>query len=1027
MVRTRISYKIFFAFSVIIAVPILAISAVLGGVSGSVEQARQNDRFEYARAFIQREVEDRQRYSAARAVQLSEDTRLSKAILAEDRDGLGGALSVLAAEYGLDGITVLWPDGAMASWRLDPLADEEAYATRLSSSPHEAVWADRNALRFMHRVGLGSKAELFCTASLGRDRLGILKTVLGAEIDLAKNLGGGGYTVALSTRIDAYGRGLEGSALRPFVPLGDGESIGTATEYRDETGNQYAVRAIRLPAALSANYLATVAMPVGTAAVSEVGAYLMTFSFATLMLAAAASFLLARQLVQPVRALLRGVEDLSGKLEEGAPFEPIPAGAGDEIGELTDAYNRMGRRLREALATLREQNEELRQLDRIKDDFLANTSTEIRTPLNAIVGLAESMEVSSELKDDYRRTVGLIARTGRKLYAMVDDILDYSRLEHGDVHLAMRDFELRSLVDMVVRFCSGLKRGDVELFNLIEPGTMVSGDPSRVEQILYNLVGNAVKYTVRGSVIVRSWEEGGRVAVSVNDTGPGMASRSLAEAMAPFGEEGASAGMGLRIARRLAQLHGGELAAESGEGTGTTVSFTLPVAAEPEAGSGRTSESRFLAEQDEPEELETLEGEAEPPREGLPRYRILAVDDDPVSLRMLSNGLRDRYEVATAADGAEALRRMGRGQGLPDLILLGTALPKVSGFEICSMIRREHPAVTLPIVMITARSRQEDLAQAFSVGANDYVSKPISLLELRSRVKMHIDLAKMNEAYGRFVPRALLEHMGKESILDARLGDHVEGEMTLLASDLRNFTQMSEALGPGDTFIRLNEYYRRVSPLIRLHRGFIDKYLGDAILAIFPRSPLDAVEAALDIRREIATLNAERAARREPAIEAGIGVHTGKIMLGVIGEDERMDGTVISDAVNAAFKLEELTKTYGAKILVSGAVIESMDRDPSGPNPGLAVRHLGFARIKGSGGELPLYEVMIPGSDALADAKIANAGRFERAVTLFAAGDTEAAYTAFMELGNEIPEDLAWRVFMDRILAIRGYPGASAS
>ncbi|MCZ0904476.1 response regulator, partial [Microcoleus sp. HI-ES] len=166
---------------------------------------------------------------------------------------------------------------------------------------------------------------------------------------------------------------------------------------------------------------------------------------------------------------------------------------------------------------------------------------------------------------------------------------------------------------------------------------------------------------------------------------------------------------------------------------------------------------------------------------------------------------------------------------------------------VCEKIREKFTAIEVPIVMLTAKNQVSDLVQGFDAGANDFLTKPFVKNELLARIKTHIRLAKINAAYGRFVPHDFLRFLGHESIVDVRLGDQIQKEMTVLFSDIRSFTTISEAMTPQENFNFINSYLSRVSPVIRAHQGFIDKYIGDAIMALFPESADDAVRAAVEM------------------------------------------------------------------------------------------------------------------------------------------------------------------------------------
>ena len=176
---------------------------------------------------------------------------------------------------------------------------------------------------------------------------------------------------------------------------------------------------------------------------------------------------------------------------------------------------------------------------------------------------------------------------------------------------------------------------------------------------------------------------------------------------------------------------------------------------------------------------------------------------------------------------------------------------------------------------------------------------------------------ELTKAYQRFVPPELLSNLNKESILDVQLGDQVNVEMSILFSDIRSFTSISERLSPEENFSFVNAYLSRMGPIIRHHKGYIDKFMGDGVMALFPNHPGDAVRSAIAMQQELHSYNATARDTGLHEINIGIGLNTGDMMLGTLGEANRMEGSVISDAVNLASRLEGLTKIYGAGILVS--------------------------------------------------------------------------------------------------------------
>ncbi|MBE7437219.1 MAG: GAF domain-containing protein [Spirochaetales bacterium] len=229
-------------------------------------------------------------------------------------------------------------------------------------------------------------------------------------------------------------------------------------------------------------------------------------------------------------------------------------------------------------------------------------------------------------------------------------------------------------------------------------------------------------------------------------------------------------------------------------------------------------------------------------------------------------------------------------------------------------------------------------------------------LENAAAYKAQKDLA---EATGRFVPGELLEQLGLQSITQTGLGDHVEGIMTILFSDIRNFTTILEGLSPRESFQFVNEYLGTIAPVIREHNGFIDKYIGDAIMAIFPHQPLDAVQAALAMQEQLKVFNQER---MDAPVRIGIGIHTGRVMLGIVGHANRLDGTAIGDSVNLAARIEGLTRQYNCDVMASESTIGMLPV----PAP-FACESVGQVQVKGK--TRPVEVFCIQGAEAAAAAE----------------------------------------------------------
>jgi class 3 adenylate cyclase len=263
-------------------------------------------------------------------------------------------------------------------------------------------------------------------------------------------------------------------------------------------------------------------------------------------------------------------------------------------------------------------------------------------------------------------------------------------------------------------------------------------------------------------------------------------------------------------------------------------------------------------------------------------------------------------------------------------------------------------------------------------------------------------LEKYNTAFSHFVPRDFLMQLGCDDIASVRLGDHVEREMAILFADIRSFTTFSEAMSPQENFEFINSYLGRVGPIVREHGGFIDKYIGDAIMALFADDAVSAVDASIAVQSEVRRFNEARARALLGPIAIGIGLHWGKLMLGTIGEQERFDTTVISDAVNVASRLEGLTKTFGAAIVVSDAIVERLGATVSRYH----LRPLGPVQVKGASRTTGVYELCDADPPELLLHKMATSELFETALHAYTTEDFERSRELFQTIVERNPRDL---------------------
>ena len=274
---------------------------------------------------------------------------------------------------------------------------------------------------------------------------------------------------------------------------------------------------------------------------------------------------------------------------------------------------------------------------------------------------------------------------------------------------------------------------------------------------------------------------------------------------------------------------------------------------------------------------------------------------------------------------------------------------------------------------------------------------------------LSVHLKSTNVAYSRFVPTDFITFLHRDDITQVLLGDQTKTEMSVMFCDIRSFTELSESMTPEETFKFLNAYLKRVGPIIRNNNGFIDKFMGDGIMALFPLNPEDAVLAAVQMQSAVMEYNVLRTKSNYKPIQIGIGIHVGNLMLGTIGEANRMDATVISDAVNLASRLEGLTKIYGAPILISDATFQRIKNQDN-----YQYRMLGRVQVKGKKESVGILEIIQDQSHDVAEIKSKSKPMFERGIFYYLQKDFEAAANVFKAVAKANPEDKAAILFQSR-------------
>jgi len=768
----------------------------------------------------------------------------------------------------------------------------------------------------------------------------------------------------------------------------------------------------------------------------------------------------ARSITNPLESLTSAAT----KISRGRFETRVNIAASNELGKLANAFNSMASQLEVSEVSfkkLEDQNAQLQRLDKLKDEFLANTSHELRTPLNGIIGLTESLidGATGQLPEPTISNLEIIALSGRRLFNLINDILDFSHLKHQNIELQIKPVGIREIVDIVVTLCQPLiGTKNLQLINSVTPDIpLVDADENRVQQVLYNLIGNAIKFTESGTVEIsanaislespqladkessvtsqlQSLIFRSKLQITVSDTGIGIAEDKLEQIFKSFEQaDGSTAreyggtGLGLAVTKKLVELHGGEIQVSSKVGIGSQFTFSLPISQNQYVDRKQLSATVRPSLVSRINDRQLITNATSAPsvnnnslldaQEGQEnsRVKILIVDDEPLNIEVLDKNLRENYALAKASSGREALALLETGYK-PDIILLDLMMPRMTGYEVCEKIREKFTAIEVPIVMLTAKNQVSDLVQGFNAGANDFLTKPFVKNELLARIKTHIGLAKINAAYGRFVPHDFLRFLGHESIVDVRLGDQIQKEMTVLFSGIRSFTTISEAMTPQENFKFINTYLSRVSPVIRAHQGFIDKYIGDAIMALFPESADDAVRAAVEMQKQVIIYNQRRQLSNYPPITIGIGLHAGTLMLGTIGEQERMESTVIADAVNLASRLEGLTKVYGAGILVSDSILERL-----GKREKYMCRFVDRVKVKGKKSAVSVFEIYDADTEQSIELKQETATEYQRGLELYFEQNFTKAQKIFNKICERNPQDKLASIYCKRSLKNRMY------
>ncbi|WP_249897235.1 ATP-binding protein [Paenibacillus sp. PK3_47] len=464
--------------------------------------------------------------------------------------------------------------------------------------------------------------------------------------------------------------------------------------------------------------------------------------------------------------------------------------------------------------------ESLQRSIKQKDDFLANTSHELKNPLHGIMNIAEAVLTSEKdnLQAKNAEDLRLLITVGRRMSLLLNDLLDLSQLRESNIQLKMTSLRIQSLASGVLdmlRFMTGGK--DIELrMDIPDNFPEVTGDEQRVIQILFNLLQNAVKYTEKGTVSVYAEVQRQTARIHIMDTGIGMDKETQIRVFEPYeqGDSGMTAmgggiGLGLSISKGLVHLHGGSLSVSSSPGQGSIFTFTLQLA------KGQTAAAEESVTQASAVPVPALDSyernrdeSAFQPASSL-KPKVLAVDDDPVNLKVLHSLLSaDHFEITAVSGGYEALQLLDADSW--DLVISDVMMPVMSGYELTRRIRERFTVTELPVLLLTARNQPDDIYAGFLSEANDYVTKPVNAMELRMRARSLTDMKQS-------VTRQLrLE----AAYLQAQIQPHFLFNTLNSISALASFdtARMSGLIDAFSSYLRLSFNFLNAEPLVPLER-----------------------------------------------------------------------------------------------------------------------------------------------------------------------------------------------------------------
>ncbi|WP_313801517.1 ATP-binding protein [Cytobacillus sp.] len=471
--------------------------------------------------------------------------------------------------------------------------------------------------------------------------------------------------------------------------------------------------------------------------------------------------------------------------------------------------------------------------DKRKDEFLVNTSHELRNPLHGITNIIQIIleDQGTPISKEHKKRLEILMVVSKRMSLMLNDLLDVTRLKEKTLQLNVEKINIHAIVTGVLDMTKLMADGKPIQFHVDIPHSfpVIRADENRLIQILFNLIHNAIKYTDEGSISIRAEISDGLAYIHVEDTGIGIAEHALPKIFYPYEQAAVNSsrasggfGLGLSICKELVELQGGTLTVRSKLGEGSIFTFTLPIIddlffeEEMNHFSYTNNPLDLTAATIEP--LDPVQPYFQKTNASKIKAKILVVDDDPINLNVIKQILEaEDYEITAATSAYQVMAELKNK--LYDLVISDVMMPQISGYELTRMIRERFSISELPVLLLTARVRSEDILAGFQSGANDYVMKPVDASELKARVRALTEL-KLSIGEQLRIEGAWLQSQIQPHFLFNTLN-------SIAALSMIDLSKMQELLEEFSNYLRLSFDFENTNPLVSLDHelSLVQSYL----------------------------------------------------------------------------------------------------------------------------------------------------------------------------------------------------------